>query len=631
MPSAGKNFIRKSRLLRAAGLPDNLPFLFRNKSIRASIRTRIKYLIRRLKYTRNNRKDVENSNILLAAALDKTLKEMGDSDNKYDGNDISGRTDLTEVQKRQIVDRKKDVKEVLNLNFLLQEVMSVLQPLDWDTFVANDQYQPLRIVATNVRNMTPVALSRSNGNYHDLPSMLACIRASMLVPGAAGNLMSITANSPVPVEIDPAAIDIHRKSKDVKGKKNSDDSHSQASPVRVSASESLPYVTATDFGDSEYLNLTEFKSRVVSNEKSANTIFREMAINKESSVITEKTLGKRRSSKFLNIFQWWKRRPTINSTENYSLEEEAIIEVLGKAGDVENVEAVAKETDGTYAELIDYLDSKILQTEVEATIADLEDNADAVSTDEISTTIKDSDKFDSINSYIPLADAFLCEPIPYRSAVAEGATHVINLRTRPNPCTLLGKGPGIFENLIGRRYFNKYGESNAVDWLQSLGHQQTYAEDGNSLSFLCSTAILSSFLISLTLVLRMNACLNGSSVSVDGNDVFLLPIAPHSSAAEVSQLEIKKEKIFMGMRDGARAALRLFLPAILQRANQDVVTEKDIFRMGKDTTEDFTAEEIDKLIEDAVETIFPMTIMDRNYKLEDFYNMKILQAGLTMD
>ena len=34
----------------------------------------------------------------------------------------------------------------------------------------------------------------------------------------------------------------------------------------------------------------------------------------------------------------------------------------------------------------------------------------------------------------PLADAFLVEPIPYRSAVEDGATHVIVLRTRPDPC-----------------------------------------------------------------------------------------------------------------------------------------------------------------------------------------------------
>ena len=51
----------------------------------------------------------------------------------------------------------------------------------------------------------------------------------------------------------------------------------------------------------------------------------------------------------------------------------------------------------------------------------------------------------------PIADAFLCEPLPYRSAVDDGASHVIVLRTRPDPCHVLGKGPGVFEKFIATR------------------------------------------------------------------------------------------------------------------------------------------------------------------------------------
>ena len=76
----------------------------------------------------------------------------------------------------------------------------------------------------------------------------------------------------------------------------------------------------------------------------------------------------------------------------------------------------------------------------------------------------------------PLADAFLVEPIPYRSAVNDGATHVIVLRTRPDPCTVLGKPPGLFEKRIARRFFKKYGETDAIDWLVNLQHHRVYAE-----------------------------------------------------------------------------------------------------------------------------------------------------------
>ena len=41
---------------------------------------------------------------------------------------------------------------------------------------------------------------------------------------------------------------------------------------------------------------------------------------------------------------------------------------------------------------------------------------------------------------------------PNRSAVEDGASHVIVLRTRPDPCAVLGKGPGVFEKLIAKRF-----------------------------------------------------------------------------------------------------------------------------------------------------------------------------------
>ena len=39
----------------------------------------------------------------------------------------------------------------------------------------------------------------------------------------------------------------------------------------------------------------------------------------------------------------------------------------------------------------------------------------------------------------PLADAMLFEPIPYRAALTEGATHVLVLRTRPDGVNLVRK------------------------------------------------------------------------------------------------------------------------------------------------------------------------------------------------
>ena len=43
------------------------------------------------------------------------------------------------------------------------------------------------------------------------------------------------------------------------------------------------------------------------------------------------------------------------------------------------------------------------------------------------------------------------QPIPYRSAVKDGATHIIVLRTKPDPCVMKEKSAGVFERFIAKR------------------------------------------------------------------------------------------------------------------------------------------------------------------------------------
>jgi len=47
----------------------------------------------------------------------------------------------------------------------------------------------------------------------------------------------------------------------------------------------------------------------------------------------------------------------------------------------------------------------------------------------------------------PMADAQLFEPVPYRSAVADGATHVLVLRTRPDGVRVTNK-MGLLDKMI---------------------------------------------------------------------------------------------------------------------------------------------------------------------------------------
>jgi len=52
----------------------------------------------------------------------------------------------------------------------------------------------------------------------------------------------------------------------------------------------------------------------------------------------------------------------------------------------------------------------------------------------------------------PLCDALLFEPIPYRSALSEGCTHILVFRTRPDGVSVTGK-LSFVEKLTYRRFF----------------------------------------------------------------------------------------------------------------------------------------------------------------------------------
>ncbi len=190
--------------------------------------------------------------------------------------------------------------EVINLKYLLDDIMGNLQRLDWETFVHNEQVQPLHIIATNVRNLSSIILSRDRGHFYDFQSLLQCMRASMLVPGLTGPMMALN-------------------------------------PFHLT-----PY---------------------------------------------------------------------------------------------------------SYTKTSIHVDP----------------------------------------AFTPLCDAFLTEPMPYRSAMIDGATHIIMLRTRPDPCPTLGHKPGIFETIVGKKFFHSYQEQAAVDWLLTQSLDCIYAEDGKLSSITITT------------------------------------------------------------------------------------------------------------------------------------------------
>ena len=302
--------------------------------------------------------------------------------------------------KKQLSMSNIDANSVINLEFLLEQVMGNIQPLDWETFISNEKKQPLRIITSNLHTFQSTILSRDHGHYSSLNELLKCIRASMLVPGISNGLMAI------------------------------------------SKTNTIPYIR------------------------------------------------------------------NLNSVNNNNNQKEEI--------------------------------------------------------------------------EMALVDAFLFEPLPFRSAIKDGCTHVIVLRTRPDPCPMLGRGPGIFEKVIANRYFHKHQEYNAANFLLTQKHQLIYANDIVTLNDACSGPK------------------NGIYFKNDNCYAHLLPIAPKFGSIEVSQLETKRKLILNGMKDGAYRLLSIFGPP-----------------MG------LTAQDI----ENAVLSIFPDRILDNKLSINDYISNQFQERG----
>lgn len=83
---------------------------------------------------------------------------------------------------------------------------------------------------------------------------------------------------------------------------------------------------------------------------------------------------------------------------------------------------------------------------------------------------------DEKKTVLPCFDAFCFEPIPYRSAVEEGATHVLVLASRPEeyqPRT----SPGVYETGVAPLYFHSHGHGAVAEFFEKGGQQYIYAED----------------------------------------------------------------------------------------------------------------------------------------------------------
>lgn len=214
---------------------------------------------------------------------------------------------------------------------------------------------------------------------------------------------------------------------------------------------------------------------------------------------------------------------------------------------------------------------------------------------------------DSEVLYTPIADAYLTEPIPYKSAIQDGCTHIIVIRTRPDSKHIRLTRNRIvrqLEKVIIKNYFTPYNESQAVEYVNTRVHHKIYEQDILTLNDACHFPLSVSVagggpgpsarstrkpsLANSPCTVEMSqiesAFLNdndGDAYGI-GDDtadtasgnvyqntdigdrgdlemvVHVLPIAPRYGCEEVRQLETNRDKLTQGMRDGALRVLEIF-------------------------------------------------------------------------
>ena len=167
-------------------------------------------------------------------------------------------------------------------------------------------------------------------------------------------------------------------------------------------------------------------------------------------------------------------------------------------------------------------------------------------------------------------DAFCYEPVPFRSAVAEGATHVLALRSRPAGFEPKTK-PTLYERAVAPLYFRSHGLNTVAEFFEKGGQQYLYAED----VLTCDEGLDSTEPIPIPPVGVLyaapaaNNLRNGPSqepiLDKDRKNwarAHLLPITVAADVPELSTLSQDRDDILAGIRSGFAAAYDMLSPVV---------------------------------------------------------------------
>lgn len=233
---------------------------------------------------------------------------------------------------------------------------------------------------------------------------------------------------------------------------------------------------------------------------------------------------------------------------------------------------------------------------------------------------------------LPFFDAFCFEPLPYRSAVEEGATHVMVLATRPlgfQPSTQ----PGVYERTLSPIYFYSHAQPKVARYFERGGQQYIYAEDILLLRE-AKKKLQDPVLVPPPKILYG---LDGEDRPLVQNIIdkredlwkkaHLLPIQVPPEQKELGTLEQDKDAVLGAVRGGFSAAFDILAP---------IVGVKDI--SGADASKlvfpDFDDEQVEDLVSDLDDfflttkvTVTGDSILEDALRKEPFYDAPLSSAS----
>jgi predicted acylesterase/phospholipase RssA len=155
-------------------------------------------------------------------------------------------------------------------------------------------------------------------------------------------------------------------------------------------------------------------------------------------------------------------------------------------------------------------------------------------------------------NYEPMADSLIYQPLPFHSALEEGATHVLVLRTRADGADVTGKS-SLFERLIVKRFFmRKNNLPNMWERMRKHLHKKRYAED----------------------VITLNEAAWDDRDPMDVSSPHLMAIAMPPGSEEISKLETRREEILNGVRRGFARAYDALVEDPLQRGRGAIIAKE---------------------------------------------------------